>query len=122
MWGVPLLTPCPILTKVSSFIGFSPSEQALSRVSIYSFLPAASGLPPGMTSISRGAKSQYSRVVTGVVSAAFGTLRDVLVTTVSVYVAVAARIGNGTIDISRRELGAGPFEASAQFFPLYTTR
>jgi len=59
--------------------------------------------------------------VTGVVAAAFGTLRDVLVTTVSLYVAVAARIRNGAVDTSRRECGAGPFEASAQFFPLSTT-
>ena len=51
--------------------------------------------------------------MTGVVAAAFGTLRDVLVTTVSLYVAVADRIGNGAVGISRWECGASPFEASA---------
>jgi len=45
----------------------------------------------------------------------------VLVTTVSLYVTVVARIGNGAADTSR-ECGAGPFEASAQFFPLSSTR
>ena len=33
-----------------------------------------------------------------------------LVTTVSLYVAVGARIGNGAVDTNRRECGAGPFE------------
>jgi len=43
VWGFPLPTPCPILTKVCSFLGFSPRERALSRVPIHSFLPALSG-------------------------------------------------------------------------------
>ena len=103
-WGVFLPSPCPILTTVCSFLGFSPSERALFGVSIDSFLPAASSWPPGMNSISRGAR-KYSRVVTCVVAAAFGTLRDVPVTTVSLYVAVATRIGNGAVDTSRRECG-----------------
>ena len=52
MWGGGFPpTPCPILTRVCSFLGFSPRERALSRVSNDSVLPAASGLPPGMTSI-----------------------------------------------------------------------
>jgi len=72
VWGVPFPTPCTILTKVCSFLGFSPRERALSRVSIDSFLPAVSGWPPGMTSISRGARSQYSRAVIDVFDAAFG--------------------------------------------------
>jgi len=46
----------------------------------------------------------------------------VLVTTVSLYGAVAARIGNGAVDTSRRECGTGPFEASAPFVPLSTSR
>jgi len=75
-----------------------------------------------MTSISRGAKSQYSRAVIIVLAVPFATQRDVLVTTVSLYVAVAARIGNGAVDTSRRECGTGPLEASEQFFPLSTTR
>jgi len=69
-----------------------------------------------MTSISCGARIQYSQAVIGVFAAAFGTQRDVLVTTVSLYVAVAARIGNGALDTTRRERGAVPFEAFAQFF------
>jgi hypothetical protein len=63
--GVPLPTPCPILTTVCSFLRFSSRERALSRVSVDSFLPAASGWPPGMTSISRDARSQYSLEVIG---------------------------------------------------------
>ena len=63
--GFPLPTACPILTTVCSFLGFSPRERAPSRVSTDSFLPAASGWPPGMTSISRDASSQYSRAVIG---------------------------------------------------------
>ena len=57
-----------------------------------------------------------------VLAAAVATQRDVIVTKVSLYVAVAARIGNGAVDTSRQECGTGPFEASAQFFPLSTTR
>ena len=49
-WGVPLPTPCSILTTVCSILGFSPSERALSRVSIDSFLPAAYGWPPSIPS------------------------------------------------------------------------
>jgi len=117
-----LLTPCPILTTVCSFYVFSPRERTLSWVSINSFIPAAFGWTPGMTSISRGSRIQYIRSVIGVLATPFATLRDVLVTTVSLYVAVAARIGNGAVDPSRRECGGSPFEASAQFFPLSTTR
>jgi len=43
--------------------------------------------------MSRGTRSQHSRAVIRVAAAAFATLRDVPVTTVSLYVAVAARIG-----------------------------
>ena len=66
-------SPLHTVKTVCSFLGFSSSERALSTVSIDSFLPAASGWPPGMTSISRGARSQYSRAVKGVFAAAFGT-------------------------------------------------
>ena len=93
-----------------------------SRVSTDIFPPAAWGWPPRMTSISFGARSQYSRAVIGAVAAAFGTVRDVLASTVSLYVAVAAKIGNGAVGTSRRECGAGSFEASAQFVPLSTIR
>ena len=115
--GVPLPTPYPILTTICSFLVFSPRDRAQFRISIDSFLPAASGWAPGMASISRDARSQYSRAVIGVFAAAFGTQRYVLVTTVSLYVAVVARIGNGAVHTSRREFGAGTFEISAQFFP-----
>ena len=49
---VPIPIPCPIQTTVSSFLGFSPRERTLSRVSKDSFIPAASDWQPGMTSIS----------------------------------------------------------------------
>ena len=120
--GCPLPPPWPISTRVASFLRLPPRERAPSKVPTDSFLPAASDWPPGMTSISHGARSQYSRAVTGVVAAAFGTIRDVPVTTVSHYDAVAARIGNGAVATSRRECSAGPFEESAQFVPLSTTR
>ena len=61
--GFPFPIRCPILTTVCSLLGFSPRERALSRVLIDSFLPAASSWPPGMISISRGARSQYGRAV-----------------------------------------------------------
>jgi len=120
--GVPLPTPCHKLTTVGSFLGFSPRERALSTVSIDNFLPDASGWPPGMISISRCARSQYSRAVIGVFAAAFSTKRDVLVSVVSLYVAVGSINGNGAVDTSRRECGGSPFEGSAEFFPLSTTR
>ena len=75
-----------------------------------------------MTSITRGASSQYGRAVIGVVAAEFGTIRDVPVNTVTLYDAEAARIGNGAVGTSRRECGAGLFEVSAKFVPLSTTR
>ena len=71
--GFPFPTPCPILTTVCSFLGFSHRERVLCRVSTDSFLPATYGWPPGMTSISRDARSQYSRAVIGVFAAAIGT-------------------------------------------------
>ena len=118
----PLPTPCPTLTKSFAFLRLSPRERALSKVSTDSFPPTESCWPPSTASISRSVGNQYSPALIRVVAAAFGRIRDVLVSTVSPYVAVAARVGIGVVDNSRQECGAGPFEASAQFVPLSTTR
>ena len=60
--GFPSPHRSPFWQRFAHSLG-SRLESGHTRVSIDSFLPSASGWPPGMTSISRGARRQYSRAV-----------------------------------------------------------